>query len=92
MVDPVNTDCPYGGPVVSLDELDALDSAEMVEGYHDGYQNEPRPSGNRSKSYWHGWRNGMMDGKLMPVDASAMVLVRAVVARNRATPTKRNEP
>ena len=42
--------------------LDTLNSDEVVEGYHDGRKNEPEPGGNRSFSYWHGWRNGMADG------------------------------
>lgn len=81
--------CPYGGPVVTLDELGALDTAEIIEGYWDGYDNGPRPSGNRSKAYWHGWRNGMVDGKHAEIDPAQRALVRAVIARDRAlaTPT-----
>ena len=76
--------CPYGGPVVTLDELDALDQAEIIEGYWDGYDNGPRPSGNRSKAYWHGWRNGMVDGKHAEPDPAQRAQVRAVIARDRA--------
>lgn len=75
--------CPYGAPVVTVEELETLDEDEMVEGYLDGYANEPRPSGNRSKAYWHGWRNGMVDGKHAEPDESQAALARAVVA----TPT-----
>lgn len=35
---------------------------EMLEGYQDGRkQDSPEPSGNRSKSYCHGFRNGRDD-------------------------------
>lgn len=72
------TPCPYGGPVITTDELATL--AEMVEGYRDGFQNEPRPSGNRSKAYWRGWRNGMVDGKHAEPDDAQAILVRRIVA------------
>jgi hypothetical protein len=48
-------------PVTDLAELDALDSDEMVEGFMDGFRGEPEPGNNRSKAYWHGWRNGCAD-------------------------------
>lgn len=48
-------------PVCAVADLDTLDSAEVVEGYFDGRANEPEPGNNRSRSYWHGWRNGMVD-------------------------------
>jgi len=47
-------------PVETLEELDTLDDAEIQEGYRDGWTGEPEPGDNRSKSYWHGWRVGMM--------------------------------
>lgn len=49
-------------PVINLAERDALDSDEVLEGYCDGRSGDPEPGGNRSKSYWHGWRNGRVDG------------------------------
>ncbi len=84
MAEQDNTPCPYGGPVVTLAELDTLDDDELLEGYHDGRANEPQPSGNRSKSYWHGWRNGMVDGGHMEGDAAQRELARAYLAQHRA--------
>lgn len=75
---------PYGAPVATLEELGALDDAEIVEGYLDGRSNEPRPSGNRSKSYWHGWRNGVVDGGHMAKDAAMAGLARVYLARKRS--------
>ena len=49
-------------PVATVEELSALNTDEIVEGYFDGFDNEPAPGDNRSKSYWHGYRNGQVDG------------------------------
>lgn len=72
-------------PVTTIAELETLDEAEILEGYTDGLALEPEPGGNRSKSYWHGWRNGRSDrsGK---VDAEGLALARVVVeaAKRRA--------
>jgi hypothetical protein len=73
----------YGKPVADLDDLETLDSDEVVEGYHDGRAGEPEPKGNRSRSYWHGWRNGAMDGGHIEQDAASAELARAYVARGR---------
>jgi hypothetical protein len=48
-------------PVTTLEDLNSLDEAEMVEGYRDGFADEPEPSGNRSRAYWHGWLAGCGD-------------------------------
>lgn len=70
-------------PVMTLAELDTLNSSEVIEGYVDGRQNAPEPGGNRSKSYWHGWRNGMVDGKHMEKDDAQAILAHLVVQRSR---------
>jgi ribosome modulation factor len=70
-------------PVRTLADLDTLDDAEVVEGYRDGLANEPEPGNNRSRSYWHGWRNGMSDRGLRAIDEAQRELARAVVARSR---------
>lgn len=69
-------------PVISLAELDALDDAEMREGYLDGFAGEAEPGGNRSKSFWHGWRNGRVDGGHDRKDAAQAVLAERCAARN----------
>lgn len=66
-------------PVTTVDELLTLNDAEIVEGYNDGYRGEPEPGGNRSKSYWHGWRNGRVDGKHDPKDAAMALLAHQIV-------------
>lgn len=66
-------------PVTTVAELEALDGDEILEGYRDGLNGEPEPGGNRSKAYWHGWRNGRSD-RTGSVDAASMALARDCVA------------
>ncbi len=68
-------------PVATLPELDASDQGQMVEGYFEGRDNEPEPGHNRGKSFWHGWRNGMMDAGHMDIDEPARRLVHEYVKR-----------
>ena len=63
-------------PITTVAELEALDHDEVLEGYHDGHDGVPEPGNNRSFSYWHGWRNGMIDRGRLPVDAAAHALAR----------------
>ena len=75
----------YGNAVSTMDELVEFDTDEIIEGYFDGRENEPEPQGNRSKSYWHGWRNGMIDGGHMKSDAASKALTAAYLAHQRAS-------
>lgn len=70
-------------PVKTLADLDALDEKEIVEGYFDGRENAPQPKGNRSRSYWHGWQNGMSDfhGRARNDEGSHGELVHQFIAR-----------
>jgi len=61
---------------------------EMVEGYRDGLDpSQPEPSGNRSRSYRHGFTNGRDDRANKP-RASAEILrldaEAAIIADERA--------
>lgn len=67
-------------PVVTVAELDSLDPAEILEGYWDGKDGLSEPGNNRSKAYWHGWRNGRSD-RTHIVDPEGLALARAVVGR-----------
>ena len=64
----------------ALEELDTLDRAEVLEGYFDGRAGEPEPGDNRSRSYWHGWRNGALDGGHRKKDEAQAALARAYLA------------
>ena len=70
-------------PVTTVEELETLDDVDMVEGYRGGRQGDPEPGGNRSKSYWHGWRNGRVDGKHDEGDAAQRILAHEFVRRQR---------
>jgi hypothetical protein len=54
-----------------------------MEGYWDGFDDapEPRPGGNRSRSYWHGWKCGMADAHRLEPDAVHDRLVHDYVER-----------
>lgn len=51
---------PNREPVISLMDLARLDDGEQAEGYRDGAEGLPCGD-NRSRSYWHGWRQGSRD-------------------------------
>lgn len=71
-------------PVTTLAELDQLDGAEVIEGYMDAKDGITVVGDNRSKSYWHGWRNGMADSGQMPIDEAQRKLAHEVVKSWRA--------
>lgn len=73
-------------PVLTVDDLLALDGAEMVEGYNDGRNGEPPPGDNRSRAYWHGWRVGAMDAGRIPIDADHQKLAHAAAPNGRMDP------
>ena len=66
-------------PVHGVIQLRVLDETEMVQGYFAGLHNEPTPGSDKSKSYWHGWRNGRVDGGHAKVDAAQCQLAREYV-------------
>lgn len=68
-------------PITTVEELDLLDDEEIVEGYRDGRRGELEPGGNRSLSYWHGWRNGAVDGGHRAIDAAQTILAHNYLNR-----------
>lgn len=62
-------------PVTTLADLRTLDQAEVLEGYRDGHDDFPC-SGNRSRSYWHGWQNGMVDHHHMELTPDQRALAK----------------
>lgn len=73
-------------PLKNTNLLNALDNEELKEGYFDGLNNEPEPNDNRSYSYWHGWRNGMVDGGHRVVDKFQKKLARDFIAQHKEQP------
>jgi hypothetical protein len=70
-------------PVRTKDELNLLDEDEMVAGYRAGFGGAAEPGSDRSRSFWHGWRNGRVDGKHDEIDHHQIALAREVVGRYR---------
>lgn len=70
-------------PVTTLEDLAGLDKAEVLEGYWDGREGDAEPGNNRSRSYWHGWRNGMVDGGHRQPDPACRELARVYLAEQR---------
>lgn len=70
-------------PVTTLAELDALDSADVVEGYSSAERGDPEPGANHSRAYHHGWRTRMMDLGEIPIPPEHRQLVREWLAAGR---------
>ncbi len=64
-------------PVQTVDDFRTLDDGEVMEGYLDGFHGEPAPDSSRSRSYWHGWRNGMVDSARCLPDQAQLALAEA---------------
>jgi hypothetical protein len=71
-------------PISSANELDLVDDAECLDGYLAGLKGTPEPGSDKSKSFWHGWRNGMIDKGRLPSDYAAQRLATEVIRRQRA--------
>lgn len=55
--------------VRSVEDFRTLDEAEVLIGYMDGMAGLST-TGSMTRSYWHGWRNGVVDaGFIEPDDA-----------------------
>lgn len=68
-------------PVATKIDLDLLDNDEIVDGYRAGFRGENAPGSDKSRSYWHGWRNAMVDRGLADPDIAQIALCREVVGR-----------
>lgn len=60
--------------VSTLVDLMMLDDADIAAGYSAGLEGAPPPASDRSKGYWHGWRNGLVDSGRRPADAAQLAL------------------
>ena len=69
-------------PVCTLAELEALDENEIIEGYVSTGRDDPEPGANRGRSFWHGWRNRMIDYGVIPSDNASRQLAREWVQRS----------
>lgn len=67
-------------PVETLDDFQTLDDGEILCGYLDGLRGTECPLSGVTRSYWHGWRNGLMDGGLIEADTAQLKLDKAFKA------------
>ena len=71
-------------PVENVTDLKLLDDDEIVRGYMDGLDCADEPGSDKSRSYWHGWRNAQTDKGRAPLDIHQQRLVAQYVgARSR---------
>ncbi|TAL90930.1 MAG: hypothetical protein EPN62_00930 [Candidimonas sp.] len=70
-------------PIRTKSDLALLDDNEMLAGYYSGLDGSSEPGTDKSRSFWHGWRNGHVDRGLAPVDAAQSQLAREVVGTYR---------
>lgn len=70
-------------PVTTLEELDALDRAEMLAGYFETERGDPEPGSNHSRSYHHGWRTRMMDLHEIEIPIEHRRLTHLLVTRDQ---------
>lgn len=73
-------------PVSTLADLESLDEGQIIEGYSEARRGDPEPGPNRGRSYWHGWRNRMMDYGEIKRDAASRQLIREYLAAQRPSP------
>lgn len=59
--------------VSNVADFRALDEAEILIGYMDGVSGVSLAEG-VTRSYWHGWRNGLVDAGLIEPDEAYLQL------------------
>jgi hypothetical protein len=64
-------------PVGTIADFRQLDDGEVLEGYFDGFHGSPAPGSDRSRSFWHGWRNGRIDSGRTEPDLAQRLLQQA---------------
>ena len=74
---PARTQTDGSRPVTTIEDFRTLDEGEILEGYLDGVHGNPPGRLDCSRSYWHGWRNGMIERGALPVDEATLSLRRA---------------
>jgi len=67
---------PEFKPVATVADFSSLDDGDVLEGYLDGFHGGPIPNSSHSRSYWHGWRNGMVDSERQAADWAQEALKR----------------
>jgi len=61
-------------PVETVAEFRTLDEGDVLCGYLDGLSGTTCALGEVSRAYWHGWRNGLVDGGFAEPDSAQLKL------------------
>lgn len=61
-----------------------LDEDECLAGYRSGLQGEPEPGSDKSRSFLHGWRNGMVDKGHLPISREQEEYAKSFVAKSHS--------
>lgn len=61
-------------PVATVAEFHTLNESEVLLGYLEGFEGSPQPGSTASRSFHHGWRNGMVDAGYAEVDNAQLQL------------------
>ncbi|WP_210189153.1 hypothetical protein [Bradyrhizobium erythrophlei] len=69
--------------VSTIADLETLEDEQILEGYRSAERGDPEPGPNRGRSFWHGWRNRMMDLGELPGDEASRSLAREYLAAQR---------
>lgn len=76
---------PEFTPVTTVADMAAQDSEDVLAGYRAGLQGYPEPVASIfSRAYWHGWRNGRVDGGYAEPDAAQAALAHEYAETQRA--------
>ncbi|WP_211440967.1 hypothetical protein [Collimonas humicola] len=67
--------------VSTLAEVAMLDKDEMMLGYWHGFEGNDEPGSDKSKSFWHGYRNGRVDGGFAEPDLAQKQLAHEINPR-----------
>ena len=71
-------------PVCTKTDLDTLDDDDIVAGYLSVFHGcVDDPGSDKSRGFWHGWRNAMTDRGLATVDAHQSALCSEIVGPSR---------
>jgi hypothetical protein len=71
-------------PVATIMDFQTLDEAEVLLGYMEGFDGSPVPGSGASRAFYHGWRNGMVDGGFAQPDESQRQLAAALGSQRYA--------
>ena len=71
-------------PVRTISGFRELDDDEILMGYMDGHSGLPLAPGGTSRSYLHGWRNGLIESGRRCADQAYLELQRAFELRRLA--------